>query len=309
MMRVMRRTTIGIVAGFAVLAAGCGADDASVQAEQRGKPVVVTALRPLAEAAERVGGDSIVVVNLTPVGESPEDLELTDRQRAEIVDADLAIVMGNGFQRDAERAASSRKEATLAVLDELGLPDRPDASAGPPDPHVWLDPRIMGSIVTMIGDAIADLVPKEASAIHGRAEKVVEEDVRIDAQLEQGLESCSRTVIATQHEAFGWFAARYGFTTVAFDGTDPDADPAPDEARLAAIAPMLDDGSIFTLFVETLSPTSWLEVVAEEHGLDVAVLNPYEGLTPSEEAAGATYRSVMSYDLRVLQDQLDCSAT
>lgn len=307
-MRTMRWTTIGLVAALAVVAASCGADDASVQADQRGKPVIVTALRPLAEAAQRVGGDSIVVVNLTPVGESPHDLVLTKRQREEIVDADLAIVMGNDFQVDVERAASTRTGATLNVLERINLPDRPDGSPGPADPHVWLDPRIMGSIVTMIGNSIADLVPKEAAAIHARAQKAVVEDVRIDAQLEQGLRECSRKVIATQHESFGWFAARYGFTTIALDGPAPDDDPAPDDAHLAAIALMLDDGSLSTLFVETLSPTSWIEVIAEEHGLDVAVLNPYEGLTLAEESAGATYRSVMSYDVRVLQDQLDCSS-
>jgi zinc transport system substrate-binding protein len=297
---------IGFAIALAVVASGCGNDDASVQAEQRGKPVVITGLRPLAEAARRVGGDDIVVVDLTAVGESAHELELTARSEREVADADLAIVLGRGFQADLEKAAAARPGPSLVVLDRLNLPDRPDGTDGPPDPHVWLDPRIMGSIVTLIGNAVADLVPDSAGAIHDRAEKVVVEDVRLDALIEQGLRSCRRTLIASQHEAFGWFAARYGFTTVAFDGPAPDADPSPDPELQAAIEPMLSDGSISTLFIETLSPTSWIEVIAEEHGLDVAVLNPYEGLTPSEEADGATYRTVMAYDLRALQDQLDC---
>ncbi|MEA3020833.1 MAG: zinc transport system substrate-binding protein [Actinomycetota bacterium] len=304
----MPRTTIAVVVALGLAAAGCGRTDPSVRAEQRGKPVIVTALRPLAEAAERVGGDSVVVVDLTPVGRSPHRLTITPRERKEIIGANLAIVVGKGFQRDVEQAAAQRRGATLDVLASLRLPDRPDHAAGPVDPHVWLDPTIMGSIVTAIGEHVAALVPAQAAAIRARAHRIVEDDVRLDATIEQGLRSCARRGIASQHESFGWFAARYRLTSMGFDAPEPDADPAPDAARLAAITPRLSDGSITTLFTEPLTPTGWLEVLAEKHGLGVAVLDPYEGLTQEEESKRTTYRSVLLDDLRVLQDGLDCQA-
>jgi zinc transport system substrate-binding protein len=305
----MRRlTALVLLVALAGVAAACGTDDPSVRAEQRGKPVVITGLWPVAELAQVVGGDDVVVVNLTPVGESPHELTLTARPRREVASAGLAIVVGRGFQPVLERAAADRSGPTLDLLDELRLPDRPDGASGPADPHVWLDPTIMGSIATAIGAAIADLVPDHASAIRKRAQHQVEADVRLDAQLKQGLAGCRQRVIASQHEAFGWFAARYGFTNVGFDGPAPDADPAPDPAHVAAITPHLDDGTITTLFLETLSPTSWVEVIADEHGLDTEVLDPYEGLTPAEEADRLTYREAMLDDLKALQDQLDCEA-
>ena len=69
---------------------------------------------------------------------------------------------------------------------------------------------------------------------------------------------------------------------------------------------MIDEGGVATLFVDTLFPPSWVDVVAEERGLDTAVLNPFEGQTLREAADEVTYRSVLLYDLRVLQDHLDC---
>jgi zinc transport system substrate-binding protein len=255
-----------------------------------------------------VAGDAVVVIDLVPVGESPHELELTARQRREIVDADLAVVLGKGFQPDVERAAASREGPTVDVLAALALPDRPGGAAGDIEPHVWLDPTIMGSIVTTIAGAVADLVPDEASSVNDRAAELVEDVVRLDAQLRAGLRDCNLTVIASQHEAFGWFAARYGLTNVGFDAPVPDDDPEPDPERIAAIEPLLDDGSVRTLFVETLSPTSWLEVIADERGLDVVVLNPYEGLTPREAEDEATYRTVLLYDLEALQDALECDA-
>ena len=49
-------------------------------------------------------------------------------------------------------------------------------------------------------------------------------------------------------------------------------------------------------------------VTAAQRGLDTAVLNPFEGQTLREAADEVTYRSVLLYDLRVLQDHLDCEA-
>jgi zinc transport system substrate-binding protein len=215
--------------------------------------------------------------------------------------------MGKGFQPDLERVAARRDGPTVDVLDALALPDRPDGSDGPADPHVWLDPTLMGSIVTTIATAVAAAAPGDAGAIGRRGQKRVEEDVRLDAQITQSLESCQRRVIASQHEAWGWFAARYDFTSLGFDGVVPDDDPAPDPEHLAAIERAIADGSVSTIFLETLSSTSYLEVIADERGLDTDVLNPYEGLTLREDSNGASYRRIMLANLRVLQDQLDCA--
>jgi len=295
-----RLAALAVAFGLLPIAA-CGVEDPSVTAEQRGKPVVVTGVWPLAELAERIGGDRIVVINLTPVGESPHELELTGRQREEVLDADLALVVGRGFQEDVERAAAARDGETLVVFDALDLPTRPEGG------HVWLDPTLMGSIATAVGEALSAIDPEAASDHARRAEEVVEEVVALDAQLRTGLESCERDLIVSQHDAFGWFAARYGFETAAFDDADPDDDPAPDPELVDEIEPLLEDGSVVTLFTETLQPGSWLEVIAEEQGLDTAVLNPYEGRTTSEDARDVGYESVMLYDLRVLQDHLDCT--
>ena len=300
-----RITAVAVV----LLAAGCGTDDPSVTAAQKGLPVVVTSLRPLADVIERVGGNAVVVIDLTPVGESPHQLELTDRQRKEIDDADLAVVLGKGFQPDVEAQAAKRDGDTLVVLDELQLPDRPDGSEGPPDPHIWLDPTIMGSVTTAIANAVADIAPKDRDAIRDRAANIVEQDVRLDAQIHQGLADCQRTVIVSAHQAFGWFAERYGFTNIGFDAAMPDDDPSPDPALQAAAEKVLDhDSSITTLFVEPLLPTSWIDVIAEERGLDTAFLNPYEGLTLRDAANDVTYRSIMLGNMRTLQDQLDCES-
>jgi zinc transport system substrate-binding protein len=293
------------VALVALLAA-CGTDDPSVRAEQRGKPVEVTALAPLAEVARAIGGNDVVVVDLTPLGVSPHGLPLTARERREVDGAALAIVVGGGFQPDLEAAASARSGPTLDLLRELDLPPRPDGAPAPVDPHVWLDPTIMGSITTAIGDALGRVVPGHAPAMARRAHDAVEDDVRLDAQLAEGLRSCRQDTLVTQHESFGWFAARYHLHEIGLDGPLSDGTATPEPARAERVAAVLDDGSATTVFGEPLTPAGTLAVLARQHDVDTDELDPYEGHAVVAEHDPKTYRAAMLQNLDVLQERLGC---
>ena len=50
------------------------------------------------------------------------------------------------------------------------------------------------------------------------------------------------------------------------------------------------------------------DTLAREAGVRTAVLNPLEGLTKEEVAAGADYIRVMEQNLRTLQAALGCTA-
>jgi len=299
----VRRPLALVVALLLAALAACGQDDPSVTAAQADDPVVVTGLWPIAELVDRIGDGRIVVINMTPVGESPHELELTPRQRDEVRDADLAVVIGGGFQPAVEDVAGDSGGEVLSIVDELRLPDEPGGG------HLWLDPTLLGTIATTIGDALAEIEPDGADGYRERAQAIVEDVVELDARIRQGLADCERDVLVTQHDAFGWFAARYGLRTYALDAAQPDADPAPDPALLAAVEPLLDDGTVLTLFVETLLPPAWLDVIAEERGLETDVLNPYEGLTAAESARDVDYEGVMLANLRALQEHLDCQTS
>jgi zinc transport system substrate-binding protein len=123
----MRRTPLPLLltALIALVAAACGngeTDATAAGGDQPDGPVVevIAAFYPLAEAAERVGGDRVQVRNLTPPGVEAHDLELSPADIDAIEDADVVIVMGRGFQPSVERAAERREGPTLEVL--RGLP-------------------------------------------------------------------------------------------------------------------------------------------------------------------------------------------
>jgi zinc transport system substrate-binding protein len=135
----MRSVAVLAFVGIAFLS-GCGGSDES--SDPRVK--VVAAFYPLAWAAERIGGERFEVANLTPPGAEPHDLELSPRDVETVLDADLVIYVGGGFQPALEDALRKRDGPTLDILPE-----------GEQDPHVWLDPtrfsELAGDIGTVLG--------------------------------------------------------------------------------------------------------------------------------------------------------------
>lgn len=278
----------------ALLAAGgaCAGDEGD---ENGGRVTVVAAFYPLAEAASAVGGDRVAVTNLTPPGAEPHDVELATDDLDDIEDADLLVHLGAGFQPAVEDVADRAGRS----LDALGA-----VEAGGDDPHVWLDPTNLAAIATAIAGALADVDPDGADAYRANAAAYVDALDALDRELRDGLASCARRVVVTAHDAFGHLAARYDLEQVGVAGVSPEDEPDP--ARLDELADLVEREGVTTIFTESLLPPDIAETLAREVGVEVAVLDPIEGLSDDRLADGATYTTVMRENLAALRAALDC---
>jgi zinc transport system substrate-binding protein len=91
---------------------------------------------------------------------------------------------------------------------------------------------------------------------------------------------------------------------VAITGVDPESEPS--AQTLASLAKLVRDDHIRTVFFERLVSPKLAETVAREAGVRTAVLDPIEGLTPSEEKQGADYLTLMRQNLQALRQELGC---
>jgi zinc transport system substrate-binding protein len=112
-------------------------------------------------------------------------------------------------------------------------------------------------------------------------------------------------VIVTTHAAFGYLAARYGLTQVPMTGLSPEGEPDP--AHLAQIEDLIRRADVTTVFTEPLVPPDVADTIARETGAKVAVLDPIESLTPSEQQNGDDYFTVMRRNLATLRTALGCT--
>jgi zinc transport system substrate-binding protein len=273
---------LATVLATSLVLAGCGGsnDEGADTPTMR----VVAAFYPLAWAAKQVGGKDVEVLNLTPPGAEPHDVELSARDLEAIRGADLVLYVGGGFQPAVEDAVAERDGKSLDVRRETVL-----------DPHVWLDGMSFKPVVERIGAALGR---REA------AERLARRLVRLDSSFRQGLLHCRRREIVTSHAAFGYFAAAYGLREISLSGASPESEPTP--KRLEQLIEQVRDSGATTVFAEPLVSDRVVEAVARETGAEVAVLDPLEGLTEEQLVAGEDYFSVMRRNLATLREALGC---
>ncbi len=290
--RIVLFSGAAVLVAMAALAAGCGGTGSAAGKGDE----IVAAFYPLAFAAEQITGGTAEVRNLTPAGAEPHDLELTPSDVRAVHDASLVLYLGDGFMPGLETAVEQRQGRSIDVLTELRRQDGYGGGATG-DPHVWLDPVRYAEMIRLIGTALG----KEAPAARLARRLAV-----LDGEYRRGLAHCARRQIVTSHAAFGYLAARYGLEQVPLEGITPEVEPsARDIARLVDV---VRDSGATTVFFETLLSPKLAETVAREADVKTAVLDPLEGISKSEIAAGADYFSVMRANLATLRKALGCTS-
>lgn len=246
-----------IVLVCALLATACsaGADDP--------RPTVVASFFPLAEVAREAGGGRVRVVDLTPPGAEPHDLELRTRDVSRLLDAKVAVVLGGGFQPGVERVARRRDLPTVTVLGE-----------GARDPHVWLDPSELARVVARVGAALGS--PRRAESFARRLRS-------LDAEVGRDLAGCRGRALVVAHAAFGPFALRYGLRQLPVAGLDPAEETDP--RTLDRLVDLVRKERV-TVFAERLLAPDVVRTLARESGARVAVLDPLESGRPGGYVPG-----------------------
>jgi zinc transport system substrate-binding protein len=310
--------TCASAVGLSTLA-GCGDDGPTIT----GKVRVTTSFYPLQEAAQQIGGRQVQVTDLTPLGGEPHDLEPAPEAVQAMGSANIVFALGGGFQPAVDKTIAALPKTvskTFFAEDRLlpgpttipGITEPVDGGAatgvpGARDPHVWVDPPRFMAIAKQMEDQLIRLDPDHEKLYQANGSKYLRSLQALGSQYETGLANCQSKVILTAHPAFAYLAQQYGLTQATISGISPVA--APDPRALAAIAKFVKANGVKTIFFETALPAKLAETVEAKTGAKVDVLRPLEGLTSDELAGGATYISVMTDNLKRLQQGLACTPT
>jgi zinc transport system substrate-binding protein len=291
-------TRLGVVlAGLAFLVAGCE------RAAPPGRPVVIASVYPLYAFAREVAGDRAAVSALVPPGAEPHDWEPSPQSVVEIRKARVFVYNGAGLEPWVDRVLPEvGARGTVVVNATRNLPLT--SAGGAPDPHVWLDPVLAAGQVEAIRAALAQADPAGAAAYAEHARAFQERLAALDRAFAAGLAHCARRDVVTSHAAFAYLTRRYGLVQVAVMGLAPETEPSP--ADLAAIARLARQRRVEYVFFETLVSSRLAEALAREVGARTLVLNPIEGLTREEAAAGKGYVDLMEANLQNLRTGLGC---
>ena len=277
------------------------------------KMQVIASFYPIFEFVKKVGGDKVELSSLIPIGTEPHDFEPTIRQIQSAEAADMIVFNGAGF----EGTRMENMNATFVVDTSDGLNltmdtndhadenDREHNKASF-DPHIWLDPLLAKHQVEKIRDGLVKIDPSNAAYYNENAKRFLTELDNLDSTIKSELSNCEKKDFIAFHNAFSYFAKRYGLTQHNIQGLSPEAEILPQ--RLQQIIGLARDMGLDTIYSEELADPRFANVIAQEipNG-KVLVLSPIEGIDKEEQNAGIGYLDKMKENIENLKLGLKCN--
>jgi zinc transport system substrate-binding protein len=272
---------------------------------------VFASFYPIFEFVKKVGGDRVEVTSLIPVGTEPHDFDPTIQQVQSAEAADMVVFNGAGFE--VERLMNMNAKFTVDTSKRLNLTtgtdghneDNGDDNETSYDPHIWLDPLLAKQQVEQIRDGLIQIDPRNAEYYNENANSFIAELDSLDRTIRARLSDCEKNDFIAFHDAFSYFADRYGLSQHSIQGISPEAEILPQ--RLQQIIALAREMGIDTIYSEELVDPRLANVIAQEiPSGKVRVLSPIEGITKQEQNAGIGYLDKMKENIENLRLGLKC---
>jgi zinc transport system substrate-binding protein len=268
------------------------------------KMQVVTSFFPMYDFSRNVGGDRVEVSILVPVGVEVHDWEPGTGDIQKVLSADIFVYSGLRVEPwiDSVKEAASSSQVVFFET-SAGLDSELLAYAeGGVDPHIWLDPIIAKHQVEKILEGFKQVDPENANYYETNAIQYQAKLDVLDTEIRNALAPYTMREFISFHEAFSYFAKRYGLTQTYLL---PRGQEEPSPSDIALVIETAKAKNITVVYAEPLSDPSLAEEVARQipNGR-VLVLDPVEEVPLNEIQAGKDYLSIMRQNLSNLEEGL-----
>ncbi|MBI5472072.1 MAG: zinc ABC transporter substrate-binding protein [Ignavibacteriae bacterium] len=269
---------------------------------------VVTTLPDLADFAQQVGGDKVKVDFIVRGNQNPHFVDVKPSYMMKLKSADVFLMIGMELEMWAPQIIDGSRNDKLDVVDlskavaKREVPARVDASQGDVhrfgNPHYWLDPRNVKTILEEIVAALARASPGDEQYFKANAETYLKKlDAKI-AQWETTMKPFRGAKLITFHKSWTYFAHWLGLDIV--DQVEPKPGIQPSPGHTAELIRKVRGGNIKAIIVEPFYDTSAPEQIARSSGAKVLRLTTSVGGV--EEAKD--YISMMEYNIATLSAAL-----
>lgn len=294
----MRR--LWLFVGIAVLVASCGVQPASNG--DKPAPVILTSTTVLADITRNIAGDRFQVESLLPIGSDPHSYQATPQDIARVSTSKLIILNGANYEQFLTTLLQNADEQGTLIEASAGIDPRKDAQGI--DPHMWLDPNIIITYVENIRNALIQLDPDGKAVYQSNGDIYIAELKDLDSWIAKQVQQVptEKRLLVTNHEAFGYFAERYGFTVVGTVIESFSSDASPSAQQLAALIDQIRSSGAPAIFLDSSDNATLAQQIADETNVKVVTDLHLESLT--DGAPAATYIDMMKYNVSQIVDAL-----
>jgi zinc/manganese transport system substrate-binding protein/manganese/iron transport system substrate-binding protein len=229
---------------------------------------IVATTSTLASLAQGAAGPSVDVRSLVPVGVSPEDYQPAPVDIAALRDADVLVENGAHLEdwlAGTLRNAGNPHLVVVVCTDGLAVRDG--------NPHLWMDPVYARAYVAKIRDAIVAADPAHAAAYRASAAAYDGQLAALTARTHAKIATIppSRRAMIVFHNAFDYYAQRFGLRIIG--AIEPTAGADPNPAHIAELVRLARANGVTAVFAEhEYSDRLARTLAASAGGLKVAFL-------------------------------------
>ena len=276
-MRAARLAASLLLATLALAACGADSPAETVPAAIEPTPVdladgrplrVVATIGQIADAVRHVGGDRVQTHGLMGPGVDPHLYRASESDITRLESADA--VFWNGLHLEAGMSGVLERMGDLGVhsIRVTDYIDR-DRLLAPPefegayDPHVWFDLDLWATVAENIRDALIAMDPEGADVYRANAAAYIAQIEELDAYVRaRALEVEERVrVLVTAHDAFNYFANRYGLQVRGLQGISTESEAS--TADVQELARFISERGIPAVFIESSVPDQGVQAVIE----------------------------------------------
>jgi ABC-type Zn uptake system ZnuABC Zn-binding protein ZnuA len=275
-------------------------------------PKVLVVESFLADITKNVAGSRLTIETLMPLGIDPHAFEPSPRDIAHIADSTVLVINGAGFEswlaKTLENAGGQRSVIEAAANLQSRSPREGEeilSSHDDGDPHFWLDPT---KVITYVENIRAGLIAADPAGkeIYTRnAAAYIDQLKALDAEIQVQIAEIppEKRLIVTNHESFGYYADRYGFTIIGTVIPSVSSDASPSAQQLAHLIDQIRATGARALFLETGNNPKLAEQIAADTKIQVVTGLHTHSLTQADGPA-PTYLEMMRDNTRLIVQAL-----
>ena len=265
--------TVIMLTATLLICCSCGSGENNIETGNKDKFQIITSFYPIYIATINVtrGLKDVNVVNMTrsQVG-CLHDYQLTPWDLKLIESGDAFVINGAGMETFVDSLVSQNPEIRIVNASD-GIKLIEDSN-GRKNAHVFVSVANEILQVENIARQLSILNPKNKEAYMKNSKEYVKKLEALGVKMHAALANIKSTRIVTFHEAFPYFAKEFGLTIAAVIEREPGATPTPKE--LVQTINIINDNKITSIFVEPQYPIRTANIIAQETGAKVFVLDP-----------------------------------
>lgn len=270
-----------------------------------GKKKVLTTFTVLADMAQNVAGDKLVVESITRIGAEIHGYEPVPSDIVKAQEADLLLYNGMNLERWFEQFLGNVRDVPSVLLTD-GIEPIPIAE-GPytdkPNPHAWMSPRNALVYVENIRKAFVALDPDNAETYNANAQAYSEHIQAIDDQLAADLEQVSdnQRFLVSCEGAFSYLARDYDMQEIYMWPINAEQQFTPKQVQ--SVIEQVKTNDVPTIFCESTVSDDGQKQVARSTGARFGG-NLYVDSLSTEDGPVPTFLDLLEYDARVIANGL-----